>query len=299
LQKFLDSAKGCEADVVSVLDLGVDDYLVKPFRLAELLARVRAVLRRVGKLPATRMVCGALEIDVGKHRVTVAGRIVSLTPIEYALLTELAVDVDRVLTTRLLLQRVWGLQDSNTTDYVKVVVRRLRAKLEPDPAHPQYIITEPHLGYRLNTVSLNSDGATPGAESHTCSGLASSGFGEKNVIPSHTNANNSLHQSPEAMKEEKASVADETTEAIEKLARLDKEHDSDIILANYLSYQAAFRVQPYIRHQPSEKVAFLEELDKQVKTYIRAYQQHTPDGRDDCSNRSSSFQNGQHTQPGR
>jgi len=150
------SIKGSEADVVSLLDLGVDDYVVKPFRMAELLARVRAVLRRVGKLPATRVVCGALEIDTEKHRVTVAGRVICLTPIEYALLAELAVDVGKVLTTQLLLQRVWGLQYTNRSDYVKVVVWRLRAKLESDPAHPQYIITEPHVGYRLNDLLLNS-----------------------------------------------------------------------------------------------------------------------------------------------
>jgi len=144
------SIKGSEADVVSLLDLGADDYLVKPFRLAELLARMRAVLRRTSKLPATRVVCGALEIDMEKHKVTVAGRTVSLTPIEYVLLAELAGNVGRVLTIRLLLQRVWGPQYSDATDYVKGVIRRLRVKLEPDPAHSQYIITEPHLGYRLN-----------------------------------------------------------------------------------------------------------------------------------------------------
>lgn len=144
------SVRGSEADIVSLLDLGVDDYLVKPFRMAELLARVRAVLRRAGKLPAARVVCGALEIDTDKHKVSVAGRTVPLSPTEYSLLTELAGNVGRVLTTRLLLQRVWGPQYSDATDYVKVVVRRLRAKLEPDPAHPQYILTVPCLGYRLN-----------------------------------------------------------------------------------------------------------------------------------------------------
>ncbi|HEX9133658.1 MAG TPA: response regulator transcription factor [Ktedonobacteraceae bacterium] len=143
------SVKGSEADIVSVLDLGADDYLVKPFRLAELLARVRAVMRRGGKTLATKVICGDLEIDTEMHKVTVTGRTVTLTPIEYALLEELAQNVGRVLTTHLLLQRVWGSQYSDATDYVKGVIRRLRVKLEPDPAHPQYIITEPHLGYRL------------------------------------------------------------------------------------------------------------------------------------------------------
>jgi DNA-binding response OmpR family regulator len=158
------SIKGSEADIVSLLELGADDYLVKPFRLAELLARVRAVLRRAGKLPAARVVCGALEINTEKHRVSVAGRTVHLTPTEYALLAELAGNVGRVLTTRLLLQRVWGPQYSGATDYVKVIIRRLRVKLELDPDHPQYILTEPCLGYRLND-SLSD---TPAQKGEAC-----------------------------------------------------------------------------------------------------------------------------------
>src|SRR5258708_15855216 len=142
--------KGSDADMVLVIDLGADEYLVKPFSLAELLARVRAVLRRAGKLPAARVVCSALEIDTEKHRVSVAGRTVHLTPTEYALLAELAGNVGRVLTTRLLLQRAWGPQYSGATDYVKVIIHRLRFKLEPHPAHPLSLLTEPCLGYRLN-----------------------------------------------------------------------------------------------------------------------------------------------------
>jgi len=144
------SVKGSEADIVSVLDMGADDYLVKPFRLAELIARIRAVLRRGSTMVAAKVVCGDLEIDTEMHKVSVAGRVITLTPIEYALLAELAGNVGRVLTTRLLVQRVWGSQYSDANDYVKGVVRRLRVKLEPDPAHPRYIITEPHLGYRLS-----------------------------------------------------------------------------------------------------------------------------------------------------
>src|SRR5436189_3523828 len=93
------SIKGSEADIVSVLDLGADDYLVKPFRLAELLARVRAVLRRGSTMVAAKVVCGDLEIDTEMHKVSVAGRVITLTPIEYALLAELAGNVGRVLTT--------------------------------------------------------------------------------------------------------------------------------------------------------------------------------------------------------
>lgn len=147
------SVKGSEADIVSVLDLGADDYLVKPFRLAELLARVRAVLRRENRSLVTRVTCGDLEIDIEKQRVTISGRSVTLTPIEYALLAELAGNAGRVLTTRFLLQRVWGPQYCDATDYIKGVIRRLRVKLEADPAHPRYIITEPHLGYRLSNCN--------------------------------------------------------------------------------------------------------------------------------------------------
>jgi two-component system, OmpR family, KDP operon response regulator KdpE len=146
------SVKGSEADIVSALDLGADDYLVKPFRLAELLARLRAVLRRGGTPLANRIVCGDLEIDTERHRVTVASHEVPLSPIEYAVLAELARNAGRVLTTRMLLQRVWGNQYLDAGDYVKAVVRRLRVKLEPDPNHPRYIITERYLGYRLNDL---------------------------------------------------------------------------------------------------------------------------------------------------
>jgi two-component system KDP operon response regulator KdpE len=144
------SVKGSEADIVSVLDMGADDYLVKPFRLAELLARVRAVLRRGSQILSTRVVVGELEIDTETRKVTVNNRLVTLTPIEYAVLAEMAGNPGRVITTRQLLQRVWGPQYLDATDYVKGVMRRLRVKLEPDPAHPRYILTEPHLGYRLN-----------------------------------------------------------------------------------------------------------------------------------------------------
>jgi two-component system KDP operon response regulator KdpE len=144
------SVKGGEGDIVSVLDLGADDYLVKPFRLSELRARISAVLRRAGKVRSKKIACGDLEIDTEKRQVKVGGRSVTLTPIEYALIAELGANAGRVLTTRLLLQRVWGRQYGSESDYVKGVVRRLRVKLEPDPAHPRYIITEPHVGYRLD-----------------------------------------------------------------------------------------------------------------------------------------------------
>ena len=144
------SVKGGEGDIVPALDLGADDYLVKPFRLAELRARMSAVLRRAEKTQTRRIVSGDLEIDTQERKTTVAGRAISLTPIEYAVLQELGWNAGRVLTTRLLLQRVWGEEYGDESDYVKGVIRRLRVKLEPDPAHPRYILTEPHVGYRLD-----------------------------------------------------------------------------------------------------------------------------------------------------
>jgi two-component system, OmpR family, KDP operon response regulator KdpE len=144
------SIQGGDADIVTALDLGADDYLVKPFRLAELLARVRAVLRRANRQQANLITCGDLEIDTAQHTVFLSGRLITLSPIEYGVLAELANNMGRVLTTRMLLQKVWGSQYMDAADYVKGVVRRLRVKLEADPAHPRYIITERYLGYRLN-----------------------------------------------------------------------------------------------------------------------------------------------------
>ena len=143
------SVKGREEDIISVLDIGADDYLVKPFRVSELQARVRAVLRRANRSLARTMKCGEIEINSESREVTVAGQPVTLTPTEFTVLYELAVNVGRVLSTRLLLQRVWGPEYGDESDYVKGVIRRLRVKLEHSPAHPRYIITEPHVGYRL------------------------------------------------------------------------------------------------------------------------------------------------------
>ncbi len=144
------SIKGSEADIVTALDLGADDYLVKPFRLAELLARVRAVLRRGNQTSASQVTCGEIEIDTEQHRVTLRGKTVVLSPIEYSVLVELAINMGRVMTTRMLLMKVWGRQYVDADDYVKGVIRRLRVKFEEDPAHPRYIITERFLGYRLS-----------------------------------------------------------------------------------------------------------------------------------------------------
>ncbi|WP_298403102.1 response regulator transcription factor [uncultured Chloroflexus sp.] len=146
------SVKGAEADIVTALDNGADDYLVKPFRLSELLARIRAVLRR-SRAPQPLIQCADLVIDTTRRIVLRQGQPVSLTPIEYAVLAELVAHRNGVVTARQIVQRVWGPQYADATDYVKGVIRRLRVKLEPDPAHPRYIITEPHVGYRFNDAS--------------------------------------------------------------------------------------------------------------------------------------------------
>lgn len=146
------SIKGAEADIVMALDYGADDYLVKPFRLRKLLARICAVLRR-GQIDRATVRCADLEIDTARRLVLRQGQPVRLTPIEYAVLAELVAHRNGVVTTRQMVQRVWGPQYADATDYVKGVIRRLRVKLEPDPSHPRYIVTEPHVGYRFTDAS--------------------------------------------------------------------------------------------------------------------------------------------------
>ena len=147
------SVLGEEADKVRALDLGADDYLTKPFGVPELLARVRAALRRAqaaGSPPtASRLTVGDLVIDFARRLVTVGGREVKLTRVEYVLLAELANNAGKVLTHSTLLQRVWGPEYGDEHNYLRVFIRRLRQKLEPNPDQPQYIFTVPGVGYRL------------------------------------------------------------------------------------------------------------------------------------------------------
>lgn len=146
------TAKGEEADKVYGLDLGADDYLTKPFGPAELLARVRAALRRQpGTVPPATLVVGDLTINLARRRVIRDSVEIRLTPTEYKLLYELATHPGRVMLHTDLLARVWGIEYRDEVDYLWSYVRYLRNKIEPDPAHPRYILSEPGVGYMLAT----------------------------------------------------------------------------------------------------------------------------------------------------
>jgi two-component system, OmpR family, KDP operon response regulator KdpE len=143
------SVVGDESEKVAALDAGADDYVTKPFGVDELLARLRAALRRAEPSPDPVISIGDLRIDLEAHEVTFAGRVVQLTPHEYALLTLLARNEGKLLTHRAILKEVWGQAYSDESHYLHVYVSQLRRKLEPDPARPRYILTEPGAGYRL------------------------------------------------------------------------------------------------------------------------------------------------------
>ena len=146
------TAKGEERDKVQGLDLGADDYLTKPFGPAELLARVRAVLRRKaqpGEATPSILSIGDLTIDLARRRVVRQGDEIRLTPTEYKLLRELATNRGKVLLHGELLARVWGPEYRDEVDYLWTYVRYLRQKIEPDPAHPRYLLSEPGVGYVL------------------------------------------------------------------------------------------------------------------------------------------------------
>jgi two-component system KDP operon response regulator KdpE len=145
------SARGEERTKIEALDLGADDYLTKPFGMGELLARIRVALRRgtVGRGSAAVFTTGELSIDFDRRRVEVAGREAHLTPIEYALRKELALHAGKVLTQRMLLRAVWGAPYEDQGHYLRVHIGHLRHKIEPDPAQPRYILTDPGVGYRL------------------------------------------------------------------------------------------------------------------------------------------------------
>ncbi len=150
------SARGEERDKVRALDMGADDYLAKPFGADELLARVRAVLRRARPdAPPARAVAthGDVIVDLGAHLVRRRGEEVRLSPTEYALLAELAAHPGVVLDHRTLLQRVWGPTYAGELGYLRAFVHRLRVKLEDDPAHPAVIVTVGRQGYRFGAAA--------------------------------------------------------------------------------------------------------------------------------------------------
>jgi DNA-binding response OmpR family regulator len=145
------TARSAPVDLVHGFEVGADDYLTKPFDVSELLMRVQAVLRR-SKWPeevVTRQTfrAGPIEIEFAQHRVTMDGQTVKLTPTEYRLLAYLASNAGRVILHRELLRAVWGPEYGDESEYLRVYVRYLRQKLEPDPANPRYLLTQPGAGY--------------------------------------------------------------------------------------------------------------------------------------------------------
>ena len=145
------SARGAEGDKVAALDAGADDYVTKPFGAEELLARIRAALRRSDGSTAASgpIVRGGLVIDRDRFRVMRDGEEVRLTPKEFELLTYLAQHPGRVMTHRALLKAIWGPHATDQPEHLRVLVGSLRKKIEPDPSSPRYILTEPWVGYRF------------------------------------------------------------------------------------------------------------------------------------------------------
>ena len=143
------SVRGADADKVRALDLGADDFVTKPFSVAELLARVRAQLRRTGATSPASLSFDELTIDVERRRVVQGGREVRLTPTEFALLELLATNAGKPMFIDQIIARIWRDTPSTTADTVRVHMSSLRKKIEPDPSDPRYIVTEPWVGYRF------------------------------------------------------------------------------------------------------------------------------------------------------
>ncbi|HEV7365619.1 MAG TPA: response regulator [Gemmatimonadales bacterium] len=149
------SARGREQDKVAALDLGADDYLTKPFGVEELLARIRVALRHTslgpGDVADPVLEVGGLKVDLAQRQVFLAGEEIHLTPTEYKLLAALVRHAGKLLTHRQLLQEVWGSNFITQNHYLRIYVMQLRQKIEPDPARPRLLLTEPGVGYRFKT----------------------------------------------------------------------------------------------------------------------------------------------------
>ena len=149
------SARVDTADKVSALDLGADDYLAKPFDGDELLARVRAMLRRSGRSDGGTLAYGGFHIEPAFHRAQFAGRVLDLTPREFALLATLVAGAGRVLTHGMLLEQVWGPAHVSDLDYLRVAIRAVRRKVEVDPTRPSLILNVPGIGYQIGSVDTS------------------------------------------------------------------------------------------------------------------------------------------------
>jgi two-component system KDP operon response regulator KdpE len=146
------SVRGAESDKIAALDAGADDYLTKPFGVGELLARLRAALRRAAQTTNEPVfTSGSLKVDLSRRLITVSGLEVQVTPTEYELLRVLVTHAGKVLTHHFLLREVWGSEYGEEFHMLHVNISNLRRKIEPDPTRPQFIITEPGVGYRLRT----------------------------------------------------------------------------------------------------------------------------------------------------
>ena len=158
------SANHSEREIVGILDAGADDFIAKPIRTEELLARIRALMRRsmagIGAVP-TRLTLEAVEIDFNARRIHSARGSLHLTPKEFALLRYLVSRAGKVVSHRKLLQAIWGPDYDGQVDYLRVFVNQLRKKIEEDPAAPKFIVTEPWVGYRFVLPEKNGNGHSP------------------------------------------------------------------------------------------------------------------------------------------
>jgi two-component system KDP operon response regulator KdpE len=151
------TVRNAERDKVLALDAGADDYVVKPFGIEELLARIRAALRRYAPADALPpFISKDLKLDFESRQFTVRGKLVHLTPKEFEVVKHLIANQGKPLTHRRILQAVWGPDYGEETENLRVVINQLRKKIESDPAHPKYILTEPWVGYRFQPPRANS-----------------------------------------------------------------------------------------------------------------------------------------------